>query len=671
MTGIDYVLEAELTGPLAGSWLDAFTTAVHESIARWAVDQLDLDSGTPRESWSALDDPTTRAVAVASDPLLGSGLAEILVPDGRAGQHRQLEAATARAGMSGRQSKPTLCARIAAMMPRWLTRPEIVALTAGFPIPECWRLIANEIGRRSYQRYAPWRNAGASDEWRLMNHLLLAEYFRQCRHANARQVIFDILDNANGILSVRGSLVNTSRWISPAAVVETPIPISGFYGGLRLQHRDRSALLACAHRESTSTAMLNGVMHRIAGPHTQDVPDAVRSGQVDAATWLRARSFAYLRYERTILTYMGIAAIEQLVRALAAHRGVPNYRPNGSPDGIPSMLLNPLLGLPEPLKDRISMIFDSARGNIRNRVMHGVFLLAGRRLQDNLVAGGVAARSTPLDRDPHTPENIAGLVLECLQYLDNEVARTAVLTPVHFDWGSASRLSAAQFETGKTFAQDLIPNYDGSNLQAVESHRQWLSAYFRVVFPGLGQFFRLGYIGFIQRYSQDILPLVHGLAIIFEATFRLTCHLIKLEVVDKPPIQNANAGTPVCVQYFMLDQNGLCRPGYYDRLTEHAALGVRANARAALESAVTLRNALSHGAMVTLDEPTLDVVGRVFMEAIRILVNAGMHHMTQEAAWYRWQDLRQFQHGHFDTDWLAAERMLRNWIITKGRPPKA
>jgi len=316
------------------------------------------------------------------------------------------------------------------------------------------------------------------------------------------------------------------------------------------------------------------------------------------------------------------------------------------------------------------MIFDSGRGNIRNRVMHGVFMLAGKRLQDNLIAGGLAARPSPLERDAHTPENIANLVLECLQYLDNEVVGITNLSQADFDWGAPSRPSTQQFESAKTLAQDLIPNDDRSNAEEVEAFRMWLSAYFRVVFPGLGQFCRLGYVGFIQRYSQDTLPLVHGLAIIFEATFRLTCHLIKLEVVDKPTIRNASSGSPICIQYFMLDQNGLCRPGYYDRLTEHVASHARADVRAVLEAAVAARNALSHGAMIVFDETTLEGISRILMAAIRTLVNAGMHHMTQEGAWYRWQDLRQFQHGHHERDWLAAERTLRHWILTKGQPPR-
>lgn len=668
MTGVDYVLEAELTGPLAGQWMAAFGKAISESIARWAVDQIDLERGVPRNSWTALDDPTTRAVAIASDPLLGPRLSEILVPDARGGEHRALEGAIGRAGMSGRQSGPKLRARIAAMTPRWLALPNIVPLVTDFPLPACWQFIANEIGRRVYGQYAVWRMGGVANEWRLMNHLLLAEYFRQCRHTAIKHVAHDLIDAAGGGMGVRGSLVNTSRWISPSVVAEATIPISGFGGRILLKHQNRSTLFVALHRESTATAIGNGVMHRIAGPHTQDAPELVRSGQTDRDAWLRGRDFAFLRYERSILTYMGLAGIEQLVRALATKSGVPNYRPNGAPDGIPGIVQSSQMGLSAPLAERICMIFDSGKGNIRNRMMHGVFLLTGKRLQDNLIAGGLAERPSPLERDPHTTENIANLVLECLQCLDTEVSNSG-LSDADFNWGASTRLSIPQFEAGKVLAQDLVPSDDGSNFEVVDAHRKWLSAYFRAMFPGLGNLFRLGYIGFIQRYSQDTIPLVHSLAIIFEATFRLTCHLMKMEVVDKPEMP-PGAKHPICLQYLMLDKNGLCKPSYYDRLTEHGESLARAGMRETLESAVCARNALSHGAIIAFDKITLNVISRTLMAAIQILASAGMHHMIREKAWYRWQDLRQFQHGYHEEDWLAAERTLKNWVRLKGQLPR-
>jgi hypothetical protein len=288
-------------------------------------------------------------------------------------------------------------------------------------------------------------------------------------------------------------------------------------------------------------------------------------------------------------------------------------------------------------------------------------------MHDNLMAGGMAAEPALRHRDPYTPENIANLVFECLQYLDKELGRTVALTAPQLDWGGPSRLSKQEFVFCQTLAQDLIPNDDESNAAQAESARNWLSSYFRVVMPGLGQLFRLGYVGFIQRYSQDTLPLVHGLAIVFEATYRLTCHLLRLEVIDKPALNTANNAPPLCVQYFMLDQNGLCRQAYYDRLVEHAVSQDRVDAVRALANAVIVRNALSHGAIVSFDEPTLDVIGRVLMHAIQLLAEAGMHHMVRDGAWYRWQDLRAGQHDFHETDWLAAERTLNHWILTKGR----
>lgn len=549
MSGLDYIIEAELTGPLSVQWIDSFSDAIQRAFGRWAVGQLDVDAGRPGEYWGDLDNQVVRAIAVSADPQIATNLAELLVVEGNE-RHRALKAAAARAGMSEKQSVPTLRKRIVGLVPRWLSRPEIVGLTMAISYPGAWDAVADEIGRTAYEKLPAWAIGGAATEWQLINHLLLAEYFRQCRLPTAALVAHDLLEAGSGLLSLRGSLVNTSRWISRTQVGEAQIPISGFKGHVALAHSDRSALVACVERESMSTATGNGFMGRIAGPHTGDVPEAVRAGQVDAAAWLRGRRAAYLRYERTVLAFMGLASIWQIVRAYAVALAVPIYRSNDAPIGIPKILKDPRIQFPEPLKDRIRMLFDSGMGNVRNRVIHGVFIhSSSKRLHDNLVAGGLTPRQTAANRDPHTPENIAGLVLDCLQYVDRETQQLVALTPAQLDWGGPSRLTSQQFNDCASLVQDLMPNDDRSNAEAVEDLRRWLSAYFRVVMPGLGQFFRLGYIGFMQRHSQNTLPRVHGFAVIFEATYRLTCHLVKVEVVDKGPFQNTPLGKPICIQY--------------------------------------------------------------------------------------------------------------------------
>jgi hypothetical protein len=446
MRGLDHIVNAELTGPLVASWFTSLEAAVRQALARWAVNQIDFETGLLRDTWVRLDDPAIRSVAIASDPRLCSEVAEILVPEKRGGQHIALEQAAQQNGMSGKQSRSRLHDSIQKLLPSWLTRPEIALLLGADPFRTGWAFIANEIGRRTHAQYMAWRAAGASGEWRLINHLLLAEYFCQCRYSQAVHVAEELDNDArSGILSIRGVLVNTARWVGPSSVAEAAIPVSGFYGGAVLAHRDRSDLIASVHRESAATAAGDGIIERLLGHHTQDVPERVRSGEVSSANWLGNRRLRYTQFESSLLAYVAVAAIEQLTRGLARHQGLNTIKPNGAPAGIPSVLQDHAnLALPARLADRITMIFDSNKGNIRNRIMHGAFMLTNsKRLQANMLAAGRAIPDAPPHQDPYTPENIARLTLETLQYLDRAIPAIANLTAGDLDWGAGSRLNGA------------------------------------------------------------------------------------------------------------------------------------------------------------------------------------------------------------------------------------
>jgi hypothetical protein len=112
-----------------------------------------------------------------------------------------MQAAAERSGMTQQQNPGRLRSGIAEMTPRWLTRPEVLRRLVAPPFAEGWGFVANEIGRRA-------------------NHLLLAEFFRQCRHQKATQVLHELEDCRSGAMSVRGSLVNTTGWVSPREVAE-------------------------------------------------------------------------------------------------------------------------------------------------------------------------------------------------------------------------------------------------------------------------------------------------------------------------------------------------------------------------------------------------------------------------------------------------------------------
>jgi hypothetical protein len=120
----------------------------------------------------------------------------------------------------------------------------------------------------------------------------------------------------------------------------------------------------------------------------------------------------------------------------------------------------------------------------------------------------------------------------------------------------------------------------------------------------------------------------------------------------------------------VLDGAGLCCPAYYDRLLEHLPTAERVDGRRVLECAVMARNALPHGAIVRFDEATVNAYKRVLMQAVRLLMVAGLHHMTQEGAWYRWRDPRRCGHGFDVPDYLEAERENHALEHTKGQKPR-
>ncbi len=662
MNGIDHIIEAELTGPLAATWKVAFERSITESIARWAADQLDLCSGRVGADWDRLDDPLFRTSISMSDASLGAGVAKYLE------DHIDQLRTTIQKAVGNRQTRESVRRRVAALVPRWLSRPDVSSMLTVLPFSHDWTFVADEIGRRLHRAYRTWLPIPAREEWQLLNQLVLAEYFRQCRHLRASQVRNELDDANTGLLSIRGTLQNTITNVTASGVEGDGVAVSAFSGGITTLHPNLSDLLATVSRESRETAAGNGVMRRIVGGHHRsEQPGAVRIGQVAMTAVQSARELAYARYERSILAYMAIAAIEQLLRALATHRmGAGFHMKAGNvPKGVPGWLDG--LGLPRGLVDRILVLFDSARGNVRNRIMHGVFVFTStKRLQDNLSVVGLAP-PLPVGTlpDRYTPANIAHLALECLRDVDAQLAGVA-LTDADFAWATAWQLTADEITFCRSLARGMVPNADQSNFEAANNRRSELSEYFRAVMPGLGQFFRLGYIGAIQSHSSNTLPLLHGLGLVFEPIYRLTCHLLGLEVVQKPE----RFADTLHFQYWMLDEKGLCRDGYLDQMVQHRDASCREVGKRVLRLAVRARNAMAHGAVIGFDEPTSDGIKRLFAEAIQLLVEAGRHHMIREASWYNWKNAHNFEHGHHLEDWRTGESAIWDKISKLGRIPQ-
>jgi hypothetical protein len=381
-----------------------------------------------------------------------------------------------------------------------------------------------------------------------------------------------------------------------------------------------------------------------------------------------ARLRSYRRYEHSILAYMAVASIEQLLRAWATHVGVNHLRAGGLPAPVAGWVGQ--LHCSPDLDTKVRALFDPDHANVRNKMMHSGFLLtASKGLQENLaVADPARYGGTAPAADPYTPANIAHLALECLRDLDVEVGPIG-LTSADFAWAIPWRLPAADLQFGRQVYCDLLPRPGGPTMESAKLWAQHLSYYFRSAMPGLGQFFRLAYVGFVRRYSNDTFVLLHALGLVFEAVYRLTVHLLGEKV-----LQETTSGDSLRFQYLMLDDEGLCSEAILAHLVSYLDPPEQDMAKKVLRLAIEGRNNLAHGAILHFDEPTALGLGHLFLKAVQALAGAGEHHMTREAAWYRWNSQRGRLGDEYTLrleDWFIGEEAVLNRIHDLGRltPP--
>lgn len=404
-----------------------------------------------------------------------------------------------------------------------------------------------------------------NEEWRLTTRLILIDYFRQCRLPEARLVAEELAEATRGLMSVRGTLVCTAGTVTADGSGDQPVAVAGYTGGILLGHTSLSDLLLAVSDESRATAADRGVMRRVVGGHHSNQPDAVRRGQVAMAAVQDARLKSYRRYEHSILAYLAVAGTEQLLRAFATSQNVNHLRAGGLPDSVTNWVAR--LALPPALEQKVRTLFDSDQANVRNRLMHSGFLLAASKsFQENLEIAN-PSRYGPAGRtaDPFTPANVAYLTLDCVRELDAEVRARGALTDADLSWAGPWRLTAAELSFGRQIHCDLLP--PGNGQAEVRQAVEWanhLSRYFRAVMPGLGQFFRLAYLGFVRPYSPDSFVLLHALGMTFEAVYRLTAQLLGLKV-----LQESEAGASLRFQYRMLDDGGLSSAAVVGRIVDY------------------------------------------------------------------------------------------------------
>jgi len=591
---------------------------------------LDFARGTVSSTWDQLDDPLQRArlIPVASDVI--DACTDLLL------SHKvAINDVLANAGLKPIHGK-ALRGRIAEEITTLLGTVTAAQIFPLNPFPEVWPKVADVIVSQI---------STADPEWLVLNKLLLAGYFISCRLPTAHYVAQHLMERPRAILSIRGSFIRIVESISKNGVQDAVPPISNRQGDLKLRHVNLTALLQATEAELREVVNGSGILHRLTPNNyrPQMTPNERRIVPEDVI--LKGRDLAFRQNEYTILAYMALGCIEQLLRAWASRHGVAHLKSTGQPrsilDWISSLPCSP------STQAQVKRLYDSQQANIRNRIMHGgLNEIENKQFEMNLsfIDARLSLANSTSGQDPYTPENIAQLCVECLEAVDHELATVGGVSPQDLAWTSSLALSASEVQVGLDIPWDLTGR-DG------EAWLKLIQLYLTAVAPAFTQFFRAAYIGWGRPFSTDALPTVMGLMSIFEALYRLTAHLLGIEILQIDP-------TRTHFQYRMLDCRTLCTPAILDRILGQVPASDQAKAREVILLAVKARNSFAHGAVITFDKMTSKGTGHLLMKSIQALVIAGLHHMKQQAAYYHWQRVYPGKAGHDLACWLASESQI-------------
>lgn len=610
--------------------LQAWIGCVDELLAREAAARCDWRSALVG-TLVALDDPTERLRLVQHGaPPLSDRVIDTLLA-----RKSIINSAIEAAGHNA-QSVKRLTQRLTTLVPPLLTGSSYDAAVVASPFPKIWKRVADllAVDIAAHQPSTP--------EWATVNGLLLVAQIHACVAPLAS--FLDQSIRRSSRLGIRGAHVRIPAVIDSNAVRD-PVPAI-LATAITLRARPWSELYGGLVHELQLVNRNAGAVHQIL-----DAARPAPTGFVGTpAQFTAIRSAGYSLYEWTAIGYMALAAMEQLLRAWAQSLGVSHFK-NGRPSSWNDWsALVPLSGTTRSLVDEM---YEPTSTNIRNRVMHGGLLEVEANAMEVTMraAGNVGAAwaTTFPAQSPFLPGNIAQHCLRALAAVEAEAPNT--LSTSDRGWESAIALTRSEIKWGYRDVYCDFLSADG------DAYRWRLFRYLDAVIPAAATFAKVGFHGWISdglRLSSRHFVQHIYLALTFETLYRATAQLL-----NQPVLQVSRKAGVLRVQYRMLDE----RPGslyeepFVLRLLGHLADCDRPLARRVLDLAIKARNALAHGACVDFDDERWKGEGHIFVKAIQLLMEAGLEHMTREAAYYRWEQHRAI--GPDDrgplSDWIDGE----------------
>ena len=312
--------------------------------------------------------------------------------------------------------------------------------------------------------------------------------------------------------------------------------------------------------------------------------------------------------------------------------------------------LAPRLGSDPNVRQILDLVYGRGHGNLRNRILHGAQMHMRRHQFQATLPIAAPEVHTPVN-DEFSPQNTCRLCLQCLEGVDDAIARVVTLKPKDLDWARHFELSADQIRIGAGVYCDF---------QGEQGKVWWdrISTYLSAVTPSVRLLFDFGFVGWINRTRNDRFVLFMALNLVLEALFRIAVRLQGGEVLRKFIGSDSQS---IIFRYKMLDARELCAPEILSRLVDTVNPAERQVAKEVLLLAVRIRNALAHGAVAEFDTDGGLAMGHVLVKAIQCLVEAGEHEMIKVAAYYHWRR-RQGVGVDALAAWLQGEREVMEMI---------
>jgi hypothetical protein len=639
MSSIEELLIRKLSENGYSLWTASWASVVTRVLARAVIGSFDFGSGRLISPLPPINDALwrVRVIQAAADI---AALCEVELI-----QHFDVLNAAVTAASDGagrrydRRTEPRMRKLLGPVHGALISAPVSNGIVATLSEIDIWRASANELGRVIHGNVS--KNADVPDSV-LHNQLLIAGYFWVCNLPNEGLVADELSRFSNSILSVQGTLVDIVERVSPKGIQDRRLTMITRTGGFALRHQALSPLIDPLVNEAQKVANGQGFLMRWLGAIQTDTSD-----RVDPVLMQTLRGAAYPQFEYSVLSFMALSGIEQLLRTFAHHTGLFEGQKRFTPSRLARLVK--ALGGDAAVGEAIATVYDDTRGNLRNRILHGAQLHIARSQQQATISIA-APLKYPQAPDALSPKNVFLSCFGSLQTLDERISKIAALKHADFAWTQHLELKTGEIRFGAQVHYDFAGD---------EGKRRWerIDDFLTALTPNIKILFDVGFMGWIDRKRPERLVLFMALNMVLEALFRVSVRIHQGSILNRSVSETPEE--PVVFRYKMLDQHELCATETLDRFVESVDPSERDVAKTVLTLAVKVRDSVAHGAIVTLGMDDGIAMGHLVVKAIQCLVEAGEHEMIKTAAYYRWKDR---PHQDALANWLEGEKDVLNQI---------